>query len=217
MSREPASPWPVTTWEVVWKGGRLKARSTDPDARRQRIRAAVQAPGQRQRGATKITATVNSTGKTYPAKVVGYDKTGDVVLIQLQNASRLKTVPLGNSSSARAGDTVVAMGNAEGRGAITAKAGHITRMDKTITASEEGGSASSERLHGMIQTNADVVPGDSGGPLASAAGVIGIDTAGNDVSYERAPATGFAVPINTALAVARQIAAGHASSAITIG
>jgi S1-C subfamily serine protease len=68
----------------------------------------------------------------------------------------------------------------------------------------------------VIQTNADVVPGDSGGPLASSAGVIGMDTAGNDAGYQQAPA-GFAVPINTALAVARQIAAGHASPTVTIG
>jgi len=165
---------------------------------------------------TKITATVISTGKTYPARVVGYDQTGDVALIQLQNASGLTTVPIGNSSSARAGEAVVAMGNAEGQGAITATAGHITALNQTITASNEAGSTTSETLHGTIQTNADIVPGDSGGPLASSAGVIGMDTAGNDPSAQE-PAAGFAIPINTALAVARQIAAGHASSVITIG
>ena len=61
------------------------------------------------------------------------------------------------------------------------------------------------------------MPGDSGGPLASTAGVIGMDTAGNDSGDQQAPAAGFAIPINTALSVARQIAAGHASSTITIG
>jgi S1-C subfamily serine protease len=167
-------------------------------------------------GSTKITATVASGGRTYPATVIGYDKTGDIALLQLQNASGLTTVPIGNSSSARIGKTVVAMGNAEGRGAITATPGHVTGLGKTITASEKGGSTTSEVLHGMIQTNADIVPGDSGGPLASSAGVIGMDTAGNDPGYQQA-STGFAIPINTALSVARQIAAGHASSAITIG
>ncbi len=165
---------------------------------------------------TKITATVISTGKTYPARVVGYDQTADVALIQLQNASGLTTVPIGNSSSAKAGDAVVAMGNAEGQGGITAAAGHITALNQTITASDEAGSTSSETLHGMIQTNADIVPGDFGGPLASSAGVIGVDTAGNDAADQQGP-TGFAIPINTALSVARQIAAGHASAAITIG
>ena len=165
---------------------------------------------------TKMTATVISTGKTYPARVVGYDQTGDVALIQLQNASGLTTVPIGNSSSAKAGEAVVAMGNAEGQGHITATPGHVTAVNTVITASDEAGSTTTETLHGMIQTNADIVPGDSGGPLASSAGVIGMDTAGNDPS-DQEPAAGFAIPINTALSIARQIAAGHASSVITVG
>ena len=165
---------------------------------------------------TKITATVTSTGKTYQARVVGYDQTGDVALIQLQNASGLTTVPIGNSSSAKAGEAVVAMGNAEGQGHITATPGHITALNQTITASDEAGSTTSETLYGTIQTNADIVPGDSGGPLASTVGVIGMDTAGNDAGDQQAPA-GFAIPINGALSVARQIAAGHASSVITVG
>ena len=167
-------------------------------------------------GSTKITATVASAGRTYRATVVGYDKTGDIALIQLQNASGLTTVPIGNSSSARIGRTVVAMGNAEGRGIIAAKPGHVTGLDQTITASDKGSSTTSETLHGMIQTNADIVPGDSGGPLASSAGVIGMDTAGNNPGYQQA-STGFAIPINRALSVSRQIVAGHASSTITIG
>src|SRR5215470_1338176 len=167
-------------------------------------------------GSTKITATVASAGRTYRATVVGYDKTGDIALIQLQNASGLTTVPIGDSSSVRIGKTVVAMGNAGGRGTITATPGHVTGLDQTITASDKGSSTSSEVLHGMIQTNADIVPGDSGGPLASSAGVIGMDTAGNNPGYQQA-STGFAIPINRALSVSRQIAAGHASSTITIG
>ncbi len=166
---------------------------------------------------TKITATVTSTGKTYQARVVGYDQTGDVALIQLQNASGLTTVPIGNSSSAKAGEAVVAMGNAEGQGHITATPGHVTALNQTITASDEAGSTTSETLYGTIQTNADIVPGDSGGPLASTAGVIGMDTAGNDSGDQQGPAAGFAIPINGALSVARQIAAGHASSVITVG
>jgi len=166
---------------------------------------------------TRITATVISTGKTYQARVVGYDKTGDIALIQLKNASGLATVPIGNSSSARVGDAAVAMGNAEGQSRIKVTAGHITALNTTITASDEAGSTTTETLHGMIQTNADIVPGDSGGPLANSAGVIGMDTAGNDSGDQQGPAAGFAIPINTALSVARQIAAGHASSVITVG
>src|SRR6516225_6855773 len=165
---------------------------------------------------TSISVTVPATGKTYSARVVGYDKTGDIALIQLRNASGLATVPIGNSSSVKAGSPVIALGNAEGRGTITAKPGRVTELNQTIIASEDGGSTASETLHGMIQTNADIVPGDSGGPLASSVGVIGMDTAGSEGNNQQA-STGFAIPINTALAVARQIAGGHASSTVTIG
>jgi len=165
---------------------------------------------------TKISATVVSTGKTYTATVVGYDVTGDVALIQLQGASGLATVPVGNSSAVKAGTSVVALGNAGGQGSVTATSGQVTGLDQSITASDEGGSTASETLYGMIQTNADIVAGDSGGPLASSAGVIGMDTAGNDANSQQA-AAGFAIPVNTALSVARQIAGGHASSAVTIG
>jgi S1-C subfamily serine protease len=168
---------------------------------------------------TKLTATVVATGKTYPATVLGYDTTGDIALIKLQGASGLKTVPLGNSSSVKTGDAVVALGNAEGQGTILPAAGAITGVNQTITASDEGGTISTETLHGMLESNAAIVQGDSGGPLSNAAGqVIGMDTAGQSVSFgQQASPTGFAIPINTALAVASQIAAGHASSTISIG
>ena len=58
-------------------------------------------------GSTKITATVAAAGRTYPATVVGYDKTGDIALIQLQDASGLTAVPIGDSCSVEAGNTVV--------------------------------------------------------------------------------------------------------------
>jgi S1-C subfamily serine protease len=73
----------------------------------------------------------------------------------------------------------------------------VTQVGQTITASDDAGSASTETLHEMIQTNADIVAGDSGGPLSSSGGVIGMDTAGNSPSSQQ-QATGFAIPINTA-------------------
>jgi S1-C subfamily serine protease len=169
--------------------------------------------------ATKLTATVVATGKTYPVTVLGYDTTGDVALVKLQGASGLTTVPLGNSAAVKTGAAVVALGNAEGEGTILPAAGTITGVNQTITASDEGGTITSETLHGMLETNADIVSGDSGGPLSDAAGqVIGMDTAGESVSFgQQASPTGFAIPINTALAVASQIAAGHASSTISLG
>ncbi len=168
--------------------------------------------------ATKITATT-ATGQTYVAKVVGYDVTGDIALIQLQKASGLHRVPIGNSSTVKTGASVVALGNAEGQSQIVSAPGQVTGINQTITASDEGGTVKTETLHGMIETNADVVAGDSGGSLVNTAGrVIGIDTAGNSVSSPgQQSVSGFAIPINTALSVASQIAAGHASSTIVIG
>ena len=110
----------------------------------------------------------------------------------------------------------LALGNAGGQNTVTVAAGQVTALNQTITASEDAGSTSSETLHGMIQANADIVAGDSGGPLAGPGGVIGMDTAGNDAGSEQ-QAVGFAIPVNTALSVASQITAGRASSAVAIG
>jgi S1-C subfamily serine protease len=170
-------------------------------------------------GSTSIKVTDMGNGQTYTAKVLGYDVTGDIALLQLQNASGLRTVPFGNSAAVKTGDQVVAMGNAEGQSAIVPAAGQVTGLDQTITAGDQGGTITSETLHGMIETNANIVSGDSGGPLANSSGqVIGMDTAGNNVSFPgQQAAAGFAIPTSTALSVAQQIAAGDATSAITIG
>jgi len=167
---------------------------------------------------TKIDATVVSTGRTYQARVLGYDVTGDVALIQLEGASGLHTVPVDTNPALKTGQSVVAMGNAEGQNMIVPATGQVTALNQTITASDQGGSITTETLHGMIETNADIVSGDSGGPLANTAGqVIGMDTAGNDVQFQAGSTAGFAIPINTALAVARQIEAQQASSTVSIG
>jgi S1-C subfamily serine protease len=168
---------------------------------------------------TSIKATDLGNGQTYTAKVVGYDETGDIALIQLQNASGLRTVPIGDSATVKSGAAVVAMGNAGGEGNIVPAKGTVTALNQTITASDAGGSINSETLHGMIETNADIVSGDSGGPLANSAGkVIGIDTAGSGEGFSVQQSTaGFAIPIDTALSIAHQIGSDQASSTITIG
>jgi S1-C subfamily serine protease len=168
--------------------------------------------------ATSISATVLATGKTYRVKVLGYDETGDVAAVQLVGASGLKTVPLGNSSTVKSGNSVLAMGNAEGQSQIVPAAGQVTGVNQTIKANDDNGAAATETLHNMIQTNADVVSGDSGGALANSSGqVIGMNTAGNDVTYGYEQATGFAIPINTALSVVDKITANEASSTISLG
>ncbi len=117
------------------------------------------------------------------------------------------------------GATVTAIGNAGGVGGTPSVAtGHITELDQAITASDESDN-SSEQLTGLIQTNAALQPGDSGGPLVNSHGVvIGIDTAASsEFQFQSGGTEGFAIPINQALSVARQIMAGRSSSTVHIG
>jgi len=159
---------------------------------------------------------VTENGTHYKAEWLGYDSTDDVAVIKLIGAHGLRTVPLGNSSSIKVGDGVVAMGNAEGAGGITPAVGTITGLAKTITASDSG-EATSETLHNMLQTNAGIVQGDSGGALASTAGkVIGMNTAAATGTYGSQD-VGFAIPIDRALTIAEKIIHGQASSTIQIG
>ena len=170
-------------------------------------------------GSTGLTATVVSTGRKYHAQIVGTDATDDVALLKLVGVSGLKTVQVGDSSKVTIGSQVVALGNAGGAGGTpTVTSGSITALHRTITASDAG-SGDSETLHNMLQTNAQIAEGDSGGPLANAAGqVIGMDTAANTQSFgPQGSNEGFAIPINHALAIAHQIAAGHGSASIRIG
>jgi S1-C subfamily serine protease len=129
-------------------------------------------------GATSIKVTDVGNGHTYTASVVGYDKSDDIAVLQLKNASGLTTVSLGDSSTVKSGDKVVALGNAGGKGGTpSVAAGNVTGLNQAITASDEGG-GNAEHLTGMIETNANIQPGDSGGALANTAGqVIGINTA----------------------------------------
>jgi S1-C subfamily serine protease len=169
-------------------------------------------------GARVIRATLAATGKTYTATVLGYDTSQDVALLQIKGAAGLKPVPVGDSSQVTLGTPVLAFGNAQGRGGAPAIAsGIINSLNKTISPTDESTGAT-ETLRNMLQTNANIVSGDSGGPLANAAGqVIGMDTANASSSQGSANVLGYAIPINTALAVARQIASGQASATIQVG
>ena len=167
---------------------------------------------------TQLYARVLTTGKQYPAKWLGYDSADDVAVIKLVGAHNLQTVPLGNSSSVKLGDHVIAIGNAYGAGRFPAVVGTITGMNRTITASDSG-AATKETLHGMLQTNAGIVQGDSGGPLASTAGkVIGMNTAAATGSFGSTNQNvGFAIPIDKALRIARQIISGKPGPSVQIG
>jgi len=170
-------------------------------------------------GATSISATDVGNGRTYKATVVGYDRSHDIAILRLEGASGLKTASIGDSSSLSIGESVVGVGNAGGTGGTpTAAAGVITALNQTITASDEGG-GSAQQLTGLIQVDANIQPGDSGGPLVDSKGkVIGIDTAASQGSaFQSNGSEGFAVPINQAVTIAKQIERGQASTTVHIG
>jgi S1-C subfamily serine protease len=133
----------------------------------------------------------------------------------------LTTVSFGNSAQVRLGTPVLALGNAEGRGGVTPAQGIINALNRSIQASDQG-SGTTEDLNHMLQTDAPIRQGDSGGALANNAGqVIGMITAANtSTSSQSGPSggtLGYAIPINSALSIARQIAGGNASSTVYIG
>lgn len=167
-------------------------------------------------GATSISVTDIGNGRTYHATVIGYDQHHDVAVLQLQGASGLQTVDVGNSGTAAAGQRVVAMGNAGGKGGSpSVVTGKIIGTSASIGASDQM-AGTVEQLHGLIQHDAAIQPGDSGGPLVNRyAQVIGIDTAGGQ--SQSGQTQGFAVPINQAMTIARQILAHTSSATVHIG
>jgi S1-C subfamily serine protease len=135
-------------------------------------------------GATSITVTDIGNGKTYKATVVGYDESHDIAVLRAASASGLTVASFGDSSTAAVGNTVVALGNAEGLDGTPAVApGSVVALNQSITASDES-SGTSEQLTGLIESNAGIEPGDSGGPLVNDHGqIIGVDTAA-ETGYE---------------------------------
>ena len=169
-------------------------------------------------GATSVEVLVPGTTHQYSAKVVGYDVSADVAVLQLSGASNLKTASLADSSKVTTGQAVRALGNAGGTGTFTAASGTVTSLGRSITVTEDQGGTA--QLTGLIETDAALQPGDSGGPLLNTnSQVIGMDTAASSgFTFQAAGASdSYAIPIDTALAVAKQIESGQASTAVLIG
>ena len=170
------------------------------------------------RGATKITVIVPGTSRSYTANVVGYDVADDVAVLRAVGASNLETVTTAESAKVAIGDRVTAVGNAGGTGRLSTVTGSVTALRRSIVVSDDTGGAA--RLTGLVGVSADVVPGDSGGPLLNSAGaVIGMNTAGSTgyVSRSSTDTQAYAIPIGKALSIVRQIDAGRASARIHIG
>ena len=168
------------------------------------------------RGATTIKVVVPATKKTYTATVLGYNIADDIALLKLPGATNLATATRGNSATLKIGQTTRAVGNANGGGKLVTTTGRITARSRTISVQDESGDVT--RLKGLIETSARLVPGDSGGPLLDAAGhVIGIDAAGSPSFGIDNAAPGYAIPINRAVTIAKQVEARQASALVHIG
>jgi S1-C subfamily serine protease len=163
------------------------------------------------RGATTINVVVPSTGRTYPATVLGYDIADDVALLKV-SATNMATAARGNSSTVKIGASTTAVGNANGGGRLVITHGKVSSLNRTITVRNDDGTTST--LRGLIGHSAHIVPGDSGGPLLDAKNrVVGIDAAGSSTSLS----DGYAIPINKAYTLVKQIEQGKASALVHIG
>lgn len=167
------------------------------------------------RGATTIRVRVN--GRRFAATAVGYSLVDDVAVLRLKAGSGLATATFGQSSGVRPGQPVTAVGNAEGQGQLVVSRGKVVAVGRSIMVRDEQGDA--RKLTGLIQTDAELHPGDSGGPLLDSQGhVIGIDTAASTgFSFHSGSNEGYAIPIDRALTIARQIRAGRESVTVHVG
>jgi S1-C subfamily serine protease len=166
------------------------------------------------RDATSVTVTVPATGQTYQARIVGADVPADIAVLEIKPVPDLTEAPIGDSATVGAGARVISFGNQAGAGGSPAvDTGVISGTGRTIQAAD-GASGFTETLHDMLATTARIEPGDSGGPLAGASGtVIGVDTAAGTGGAS----TGYAIPINAAVAAERRIAAGRSGPGISLG
>ncbi|WP_282853298.1 S1C family serine protease [Gulosibacter sediminis] len=168
-------------------------------------------------GSTSVQVTTTD-GTTYNATVVGTDSTQDVAVLQLENASGLTTATIDDDDDLAVSDAVTAVGNAEGGGDLMAADGVVTDLNASVTPSNEaasGGTTGSNTLTNMIEIDADVVSGDSGGAVLDDEGeVVGMTTAASSGGTN---ISGYAIEIDTALSVAQDIIDGVETDTNTLG
>ncbi|MDB5165383.1 MAG: putative HtrA2 peptidase [Candidatus Saccharibacteria bacterium] len=156
---------------------------------------------------------VTADGTTYEdVKIIGRDPLNDVAFLKVNGASNLPAAELGDSKSVRIGQKVIAIGNALGQYQNTVTSGIISGTGRSVEASIDGtDTGGTESLTDLIQTDAAINSGNSGGPLVNLAGqVIGINTA---IAYD-ANSVGFVIPISaTKGVIASVIESGKVSRA----
>ncbi|RFD26350.1 serine protease [Mycobacterium uberis] len=166
-------------------------------------------------GATAISAFDVGNGKTYGVDVVGYDRTQDVAVLQLRDANNLPTAII--DGDVVIGEPIVALGNTGGQGGQpSVLRGRVVALNQTVQAFDALTGAQ-ETLSGLIQIDAPIKPGDSGGPVVNSDGqVVGMNTAATD-NYKMLGGQGFAIPIGRAMRIVGAIRSGAGSKTIHIG
>ncbi|HUS61852.1 MAG TPA: trypsin-like peptidase domain-containing protein [Acidimicrobiales bacterium] len=160
-------------------------------------------------GATSVRVTLAREAVPRIAKVIGLDRAADLALLQIEDAADLPAAKLGSSGDVAVGDDVVAIGNALAlRGGPTVTKGIVSALDRTLE-------ALGSTMTGLLQTDASISSGNSGGPLVNAVGeVIGINTAvaasGGGTAAEN---IGFAIPIDQAMPIVDRLRGNTAPSA----
>ncbi|HEY2333354.1 MAG TPA: trypsin-like peptidase domain-containing protein [Acidimicrobiales bacterium] len=160
-------------------------------------------------GASSITVTLSSEVQARQAKLVGSDTDADIAVLQLSNVSGLTPADLGDSSTLQVGDDVVAIGNALAlRGSPTVTKGIVSALGRTLD-------TGTVTMTGLLQTDASISSGNSGGPLVNALGkVIGINTAvATSTNTTSAENIGFAIPINSVMPVVQRLKSGGSAAA----
>lgn len=153
-------------------------------------------------GASNISVVMDDGTRHDNVKLVATDPVNDVAYLKISDVSNLPTVTLGNSKTITTGQQVIAVGNALGQFQNTVTEGIVSGTGRTIVAGSSSSSDYYETLSDMIQTDASINAGNSGGPLVNAAGeVIGINTAVSN----SANGLGFAIPISAVKGMLKNI------------
>lgn len=148
---------------------------------------------------------VMADGTTHEdVQVVGTDPLNDVAFLKIDGVSDLRAATLGDSSTVRIGQEVIAIGNSLGQYQNTVTSGIISGKGRPVSAGD-GSGGSTESLTDLLQTDAAINPGNSGGPLLNVSGqVIGMNTA----VAANAQGIGFAIPINATKGTLKSVLAG---------
>ena len=166
-------------------------------------------------GSTTVQVEVADTGDTYTAQVLGHNAEVDVALLKLEDAKGLEPAEIDTDLPDK-GTAVHALGNGGGQGYISRVDGEVTRTNTRIVAQSE---TTAKELTGLIETDADIVQGYSGGPLLNEKGkVVGMTVAASvSSSRSRDDTNGYAIPAKDVMKVVEQIKSGKSSDKTIVG